>query len=534
MKSKMQIGSLSGLRLQSSLCSRVLLSVFLLAVPFLISCGGGGGAPPLSAIAVTISPSAVTMTSGETQTFTAAVTGSLNQMVTWSVQEGSAGGTINSSGVYLAPAAFGTYHVVATSQADPTKSGTATIMVAPVSVAIIPASVAMRLGATQTFAATVTGSSNTAVTWTVQEGATGGTITGAGFYTAPTTLGTFHVVATSVADPGKSASAAVTVVQSRFTPTGSMTVDRVEHTATLLPNGQVLMVGSDSSAELYDPVAGSFTRTGSMGTFRSGHTATLLPNGTVLIAGGFSATAEVYDPATGLFTPTGSMATRRDAHTATLLKNGTVLIAGGFSATADLTTAEVYDPATRSFMPTGSMASARGQHTATLLSNGTVLIAGGFSATGDLTTAEVYDPATRSFMPTGSMASPRSVHTATLLKNGAVLVAGGFFSGSSAELYDPAAGSFMPTGSMGTLRSFHTATLLPNGTVLIAGGFSATAEVYDPATGLFTPTGSMTQARGRHTATLLRNGDVLVAGGESSGGCEPIGGCSLRSAELYQ
>ena len=575
MKSKTQIGSLSSLRLQSSLCSRVLLSVFLLAVPFLISCGGGSAAvnPPPPAVAVTISPSvvtlpaggaqtftptvtgtsntavtwtiqegavggtitsagvyvapqvpgtyhvvatsvadntksasatvtvppiviaispsAVTMTSGETQTFTAAVTGSLNQMVTWSVQEGSAGGTINSSGVYLAPGAFGTYHVVATSQADPTKSGTATITVAPVSVAIMPASVGMRPGATQTFAATVTGSGNTAVTWTVQEGAAGGTITDAGFYTAPTTLGTYHVVATSVADASKSATAAVTVVQSGFTPTGSMTLDRVGHTATLLPNGQVLIAGPDSSAELYDPAAGSFARTGNMGTFHAYHTATLLPNGTVLIAGGFSATAEVYDPATGLFTPTGSMATQREAHTATLLPNGTVLIAGGFSATTELTT------------------------------------------------AEVYDPATGSFMPTGSMAFPRSVNTATLLPNGAVLVAGGFFSGSSAELYDPATGSFMPAGSLGTPRAFHTATLLPSGKVLLTGGFDrgdglSAAELYDPVIHSFTLTGGMTQARGKHTAALLRNGDVLVAGGDSSDYCEPIGGCSLRTTELYQ
>ena len=73
-----------------------------------------------------------------------------------------------------------------------------------------------------------------------------------------------------------------------------------------------------------------------MATARYHHTATLLPNGQVLVAGGFNsgialASAELYDPATGLWTATGSMATAREFHTATLLPNGQVLVAGGFN-----------------------------------------------------------------------------------------------------------------------------------------------------------------------------------------------------------
>ena len=304
-----------------------------------------------------------------------------------------------------------------------------------------------------------------------------------------------------------------------------------------------------------------FTATGSMVEARWGATATLLPNGLVLIAGGWAsgntlASAELYDPATGKFTATGSMTTARDEDTATLLPNGLVLIAGGCRSSCSpgnaLASAELYDPATGSFTATGSMTTVRILDTATLLPNGLVLIAGGdypyHSDNGgfsldSLASAELYDPATGRFTATGSMATARAGETATLLPNGQVLVAGGCRSScspgnalASAELYDPATGKFTATGSMTTVRAGETATLLPNGLVLIAGGgFSvdalASVELYDPATGKFMATGSMTTARHYDTATLLTNGLVLIAGGTDgvSGG-----GKVVDFAELYQ
>jgi WD40 repeat protein len=230
-----------------------------------------------------------------------------------------------------------------------------------------------------------------------------------------------------------------------------MAVARGWHTATLLQDGRVLVIGGRTadagsplsvqdfrSAELYNPATATFTSTGSPARPLSQHTATLLPNGKVLIAGGVdatnpnlttaTATAEIYDPATGAFSPTGNMTAARTGHTATLLANGRVLITGG----SGLSTAEVYDPATSSFSATGIMGLARASHTATLLSNGTVLVAGG----GD-STAELYDPAAGSFIPTGGMESGRTAHSATLLQNGEILVAGGGsrFPLATAELY---------------------------------------------------------------------------------------------------
>jgi len=166
------------------------------------------------------------------------------------------------------------------------------------------------------------------------------------------------------------------------------------------------------------------------------HTATLLNNGKILIVGGispitggFASTdrAELFDPATGAFTAVSSMTSPRDSHTATLLPNGKVLIAGGLLRTVNgnisyLRTAELFDPATGTFASIASMGSARQLHTATLLRNGKVLIVGGdtTSVDGTLKTAELFDPATATFTSLGlsTLSEPRSSHTATLLSSG--------------------------------------------------------------------------------------------------------------------
>jgi hypothetical protein len=268
-----------------------------------------------------------------------------------------------------------------------------------------------------------------------------------------------------------------------------------------------------------------------MGTRRTDHTATLLSSGKVIVAGGYEnyfealSSAELYDPAAGTWTATGNLGAARYAHTATLLPSGKVLVTGGYGA-GYLTSAELYDPATGTWTATGSLGTDRFLHTATLLPSGKVLVAGGQSGSGDLSTAELYDPATGRWTATGRLVTGnRHGHTATLLPSGKVLVVAGYNHSdgflASAEVYDPATGTWTATGSLHTAREQHTATVLPSGKVLVAGGDSplalSSAELYDPATGLWTAIGSMSTARSGHTATLLASGEVLVAGGPTRG-----------------
>ena len=341
--------------------------------------------------------------------------------------------------------------------------------------------------------------------------------------------------------------------------TGSMRQTRVYPSATLLPNGQVLVVGGYhrgsilAVAELYDPTSGAFTTTGSLNTGRYGHTATLLNNGKVLIAGGQTtvrlASTEVYDPATGKFTVTGSMSCACGRVPA-LLPEGRVLFSGGFDGSAAVATAEIYDPASGTFSPTGKLQVARAGPSSTLLASGKVLLAGGVFFTGTppynlvanyLASSELYDPRTGTFTLTGSLHTARSGNTATVLGDGTVLMAGGQNNGAnggylgSAEIYDPATGKFTVTGSLNTARILHTAHLLASGEVLIVAGnyhgSLASAELYSPATRKFTNTASLNIPRQGHQSALLNNGQVLAVGGYES----QLGSYTgyLASAELF-
>src|SRR5438067_1511338 len=185
--------------------------------------------------------------------------------------------------------------------------------------------------------------------------------------------------------------------------------------------GKDLVIAGPASALSLSPADAPFTfdNTGSLVTARYLHTATLLPNGKVLVAGGFGssvplASAELYDPASGTWTATGSLGTARYYHTATLLPNGKVLVAEGANSSGDLASAELYDPASGTWTATGSLGTAREVHTATLLPNGKVLVAGGANSSGALASAELYDPASGTWSATGSLAVARYYHTATL------------------------------------------------------------------------------------------------------------------------
>jgi hypothetical protein len=277
---------------------------------------------------------------------------------------------------------------------------------------------------------------------------------------------------------------------------------------------------------------GSVTPVAPMIEPRSGQTATLLPDGKVLVAGGmrrnqdFYKSAELYDPATGKFQTTGEMSIGRVGQIAVLLRSGKVLIAGGWVGQGGTDSAELYDPATGKFTVIAKMTIRRGRPSATMLADGDVLIAGGEERDNEsLTSAEIFHAKTLSFQRTGSMHHARVAHTATLLDDGRVLVAGGYVGGvlSSAELYDPKSGTFTETGSLSGARCKHTAGLLPDGRVLIAGGSDSrgwtgnlnSAEIFDPHTGKFTAASPMNESRFKlpDEAVQLPSGRLLIAGG---------------------
>ena len=329
-----------------------------------------------------------------------------------------------------------------------------------------------------------------------------------------------------------------------FEHAGVMTEPRIGHTGTLLADGRVLLAGGApapdaaarylSTTETWDPATATFTTSGGLTEGRGGHTATLLEDGRVLLVGGgtgvlgdgrVTASAEAWDPASGSTSATGTLAEARTLHTATRLDDGRVLIVGGFADGGTMrSTAELWDPATASFTPAGSLGTGRYGHTATLLPDGRVLIAGGVAG-GDgafrlLATTETWDPATGTFSPGREMLEAHANHTAVGLSDGTVLVVGGLRTQTepaAAERTDLFSGAWTATGAPLRPRVLHTASLLPDGRVLLIGGTDGSSplilsELWDPATDAFAEAASLPAPRAFHAATTLADSRVLVTG----------------------
>ena len=318
----------------------------------------------------------------------------------------------------------------------------------------------------------------------------------------------------------------------------SLATSRIFHAANLLRDDSVLIVGGESDPEDVpvgvEPVLnavesyrdGRVEQLSPLHEARARHTATLLNNGSLLVVGGFDAngkaiaSAEIWDPALKVWLDAPPLKIARYGHSATLLDDGRVMIAGGIGAHGQaIGSVEIRDPATGAWSPGRPLLLPLYGHAATLLTDGDVLIAGGSTLhTEPVRETMLWNKASREWLPAGIRVpqatenNPQAVSTLPLADGGALLF------GKSWILHwrhsDAGPRSYPAYGKR--LRSAVTATA--DGRVLISGGavgnaFLDRAEVYDPVTGLFSLTGRMHQARHSHAGLALDDGAVVVAGG---------------------
>jgi hypothetical protein len=350
---------------------------------------------------------------------------------------------------------------------------------------------------------------------------------------------------------------------------------RYGHTATLLKDGRVLIVGGIQrfnqideilpTFEIYDPKTGAHRHVVgtdgkilglNAGSGRVFHTATRLEDGNVLIAGGLGliegkwmslSHSEVFDAEREMFPPekVAVMQSARADHTATFLKNpDKVLVAGGAlyvgkdDISGYLDSAEVYDPAANTWTPAANpMSISRARHRAAALGvtsdRGLVLITGGVNGGGVLDTVDIYNPDDNRFFDNVdiNMRSARADHCSVLLPGGEIMVAGGTATGDQAgvdpgvEVYDSSIGNFgdfrPEVINLNTARMSHTCTVLNTGDVLVAGGLAADGLAAGRGELVVTSNGITVNElpelidppRFQSTATRLQNGWVFLSGG---------------------
>jgi len=304
-----------------------------------------------------------------------------------------------------------------------------------------------------------------------------------------------------------------------------LSAGRSGHTATLLPDGRVLVTGGTTheasaegsrfvardSVELFDPKANQWKPGAPMAQARNWHTATLLDDGRVLVVGGAREqkshlnTVELYDPAKDRWSAAAPLAQARCLHQAVKLTDGSVLVVGGRSNQLPLE--EAGPDAGMAQRPHGA---ARGPT--------------GFGA--PIASAERWSPEGR-WATLSEPVDPRQRHALLALPQGRAMVVGGATRTgltNLAELWTPDAGAWLtPEHSLSMGLGSHTATALENGDVLVVGGEppnsvdTARAQRFEAAAQRWCLAGELLSSRKQHTATVLESGRVLVVGGVSAG-----------------
>lgn len=533
----------------------------LLAVAAFVACADSG--PTGSTVVVSVTPATVTLTVGATQEFAATVSSHTNTAVTWSVNEAD-GGTISATGVYVAPATPGVYHVRAASAARPASSTTATVTVvaAPAIASFTAAPQVIGVGGSSSLLASYTGGVGYLSAGEVPITSDVALETGA------LDLSTeFLLVVKNVAGDSVTATLTVTVV------TAAPVILSFSAERTLITIGEDAVftwtvVGAESisidqgigvvttatathqpsEATTYTLTAtnliGSSTAQAAVTiTFDVPEIASFTASPSALRSGDSTQLRAVYSGGTAIVdhgvgpVESGAPSGHRVVNATTTFTVRVTNIAGtAATQTVTVTTVLGY------FVTTYGMTTPRHLHETVLMADGLVLAIGGTTPTSG--SAETYEWSNDNWTPTaGPMTEARHLAKAVLLADGRVLITGGIGASgavlTSAETYDPVTRMFTPTGAMTTARRSHAMHLLDDGRVLLVGGAStagtpvASAEIFDPNLGTFTTTGSALTAREDAQLFPLPGGQVLmVRGGALSfeiysatlGTFEPTGG----------
>lgn len=507
-------------------------AAFGITVGVVTACSGSDTGPdtkPTPTVNVTVETPPNAIVAGGTYTFSATVTGSTNTAVLWSVDaSGNTNvGTINNGGVYTAPPASGRFTVRATSVADPTKSGSALVLVtaAPVTVSVLPATISVGAGGVVQLTATVAGSANGAVTWELPGGTSTGTVTSTGTanatYTAPTTLGTYQVRARSSADTSKTANAVITVAAgSGFRISGSARV--APNTSTQF-NASFNDVTTPVTWSIDAPANGSTIS--SAGVFAAGTTQGVVTVRAVDTQGRVATAAvnvatqvtldilvqanptlSTADMLTFYWSVTPSGVSSDVTWSVNPTSGGTTIpvdyfrgfIPSSTPGAVTLTATSVADPTvTKSFVATVTAASAttflgpsavpqsaRYEHTAATLPDGRIVLLGGQRSRGlytPLTTSEIFNPADATFLAGPALQSIRRMSEAVAIDANRVLITGGVedynLAYNTGEVVNIGAGtSSLVANAMSTRRLLHQMAPITTGAnagkIAILGGFN--------------------------------------------------------------
>lgn len=475
-------------------------------------------------ITLTIQPAYLSMVSGQSYRFGFEVFSKTGEVPTWS----ASAGTITSDGTFTAPNEAGPVTITLTSSKDATRTATATVDVAPISVVVSPPSLTLGPERQARFLSLT---SRGGVIWSVVEPG-GGTISNDGLYQAPGLLGTYTVKATSALDSSRYALAQVTVTASGGGPgfdPGGANLSPVNNGVLVDPPHTIMEAGTyqNLTATVQTPDDPAVTWSLTAGTTAG----SVDQNGTFYASepGAYQVTA-VSRSNPGVFgtavlvvhsslQPTGEMPAGLDVEgfTLTTLKTGKFLITGGQDTRLRETaidkgyrdTAFLYDPETKVFTPVGAMSVPRAWHTATLLLDGRVLVTGGrgyfrwptnpeaIPMEQDVRWGEVFNPTTNAFealpVPPNQPSYPggytRSNHaglpSSATLEGGQVIVVGGSNGVNPAwvDVFDPVTGLFdlsEPIQGIETLQG-SVAIGLPDGKALVTGGEKFNAVPGEPS-----------------------------------------------------